>query len=691
MSTSLVEDIDFDKWSTLPNGTTVLAKNAPYIPCPVSDDEPPFPRADGSWGPHEITLLPQPHDHEHPYLVHILVEGHDCFRLPRSVTCHRFKDSDFYRYPPLPRRGHIKETVVSAWKDEIDSYRCRVLHLYGELQTAHPGPYKAPTIAIGRAEDTIFIITHNIMSYRDAVEYTRGLQRFVAEIQAFIIWGNNILGRSLMDHQPVRQCFRGAYVTSSTDFEYLSSFGVPVFYLTALSSSELPPSRYVHITELTSLCEFRTWTDIDVMRHQKDVIKGKLLHSKPLMFYPPHVDRSDPLAFERAARGYGVREDTMSFDRRLVIDSAIVNGRAHKSSVPRKPKPQESDWRRQVKSIREDWPSWGCDWDYFWHYHAVQDGLPQHTDSESPVPSHGAHFTYTVPPVHLLSNVRSDEKRAKVCFTWVCIRRIWLLRYQEYRVNHSSRIVATTNEGVPPSSFHLHTQTWRDVLSGHWWRKNSWPPQSDYDHCVFWRHGGPQLLGFSQEQLEQEQGDPADAYYSQSDDLSPLLSPGRRLRLGDFENKALCNMVVYDLALTNHKLQFEEVDDFLMHIDSMSLKDRLVRLEARRDLFRSSWDIPKAAFPWHDASWESTPNWKQAVPWYTRFCRLLSSWPRENDRESIDWDKDLSELDRWCFTSYSRSLVIFYRHTVFRVLGIAVAPLLRFPSVDTLDPIFFSM
>lgn len=364
---------------------------------------------------------------------------------------------------------------------------------------------------------------------------------------------------------------------------------------------------------------------------------------------------------------------------------------APESAVTRKPKPQDSDWRRQIKCIREEWPHWGCDWDYFWHYHAVQDGLPQYTHPDSPIPSRGAHFTYTVPPVHLLSNVRSDEKRARVCFTWVCMRRIWVLRYEEHRLNHSSQLVATTNKNAPPSLFHLHTQTWRDILSGHWWRKNSWPSQSDYDHRVFWRHGGPQLLGFSQEQLEQEQSDPNDAYYSLSDDLSPLIAPGRRLELKDFENKALCNVVVYDLALTNHKLQFEETDDFVMHTDSMSLEDRRNRLEARQDLFRSTWDIPRVAFPWHDASWEKTLNWKHAIPWYTHFRSLLSSWPRENDLASIDWEKDLSDLDQWAFTTYSRNLVIFYRRTVMQVLGVAVTPLLRYPSLDALSPNFLSM
>jgi len=64
--------------------------------------------------------------------------------------------------------------------------------------------------------------------------------------------------------------------------------------------------------------------------------------------------------------------------------------------------------------------------------------------------------------------------------------------------------------------------------------------------------------------------------------------PKRRLELKDFENKALCNLVVYDLALLNHKVQFEEMDDFIMHIDSMSLCDRHESLQACQDLFHSS-------------------------------------------------------------------------------------------------------
>ncbi|KAG6376659.1 hypothetical protein JVT61DRAFT_1653 [Boletus reticuloceps] len=72
------------------------------------------------------------------------------------------------------------------------------------------------------------------------------------------------------------------------------------------------------------------------------------------------------------------------------------------------------------------------------------------------------------------------------------------------------------------------------------------------------------LLGFSQEILEQKHTNSTDTYYSLLDNLSPLISPGHQLELKDFENKALCNLVTYDLALTNHKLQFEETDDFIM-------------------------------------------------------------------------------------------------------------------------------
>lgn len=242
-----------------------------------------------------------------------------------SIISHRFRDRDFYRYPQLPRRGYIKASVTDLWHQEVDSYRDRVLRLYEELQSIFPGPYKCPIIAVTRADNTIFTVTHNIMSYRDAVEYTRGLQRFVAEIHAFIVWGYSLLGRTLKDNGSVHPCFRGAYVSSLADFIRLSTYGVLVFYLTA---SNLPTTRYVRITELDNLCELRTWADVHAVGCNRDVVKGKLVHSKPLMFYPPpHVDSSDPLVFERAARGYAPRQDKQYFDQHLVTDSASLRTR----------------------------------------------------------------------------------------------------------------------------------------------------------------------------------------------------------------------------------------------------------------------------------------------------------------------------------------------------------------------------
>ena len=210
--------VNYDKWTTLADDTVVLLKNAPYIPRPVSKDELPFPRADGSWGPHEISLLPQMFEPEHLYLCYTIVDEHRCFHLRQSIVSHRFRDSDFYWYPQLPHQGYIKGTVTTLWHKEVDSYRQRVLRLYEELQYVFPGPYKCPAIAVSRAEDTIFMLTHNIMSYRDAVEYTRGLQRFITEIHAFIVWGYSLLGQTFKDSEPVRPCFRGAYISSLADF-----------------------------------------------------------------------------------------------------------------------------------------------------------------------------------------------------------------------------------------------------------------------------------------------------------------------------------------------------------------------------------------------------------------------------------------------------------------------------------------
>ena len=67
------------------------------------------------------------------------------------------------------------------------------------------------------------------------------------------------------------------------------------------------------------------------------------------------------------------------------------------------------------------------------------------------------------------------------------------------------------------------------------------------------------------------------------------------------------------------------------------------------------------------------------------------SWPREFDVDDIDWDKDLLGIDQWRLTDYCCSLVIFYRRAVMNVLGIAVAPLLCYPSLDGIDHSFLSM
>jgi hypothetical protein len=318
-------------------------------------------------------------------------------------------------------------------------------------------------------------------------------------------------------------------------------------------------------------------------------------------------------------------------------------------------------------------------------WHVVNSNNIVNNKQNPPVPVRGAHFLYTVPPVHLLSNVQSDDKRPRVFFTWICIRRIWLLRYEQYRVIQGSTIVTTPDKDAPPTPFHHFTQTWRDVLEGNWWRSKQWPSGVPYDHRTFWRYGGLQILGPSEEELRRNDEDPEDAHYSRQDDLSPLLQNDRRLELTDFTNKQLCNLVVYDLALVNNRVQFDETDDHVMHIACMTQSDRATRIAARKDLFRSSWNLPTVQMPWHDG------DWRLAIPWYTRFRTLLSSWPREYDVQNIEWDKDMSDLDEWRFIQHGKLVVAFYRRTVANVLGITVAPLLRYPNVDTLDPIFFTM
>jgi hypothetical protein len=268
------------------------------------------------------------YDPKHPHMAHVIIKFHDYFRLPKYIISHRFSERDFYRFPFLPRRGYVKESMIILWREEIVPYHSQVSDLYHELQRLRPGSYVAPALAVTRAEHTLMYMSTPGMSYRDAVEYFRGLQRFVAEIHAFLVWGNLMLGRSLLSSPPPDQCYRGVYVSTTVDFEQVSALAVPVYYLTALIiTPSLPLRQRVHIQNLGELCELRTWAEIGATGVNKDVVKGRLLHSKDLMFYPPHIDPVVPFAFERAARGYAPRLDTAHGDHRLYIDVSKVHSK----------------------------------------------------------------------------------------------------------------------------------------------------------------------------------------------------------------------------------------------------------------------------------------------------------------------------------------------------------------------------
>ena len=454
------------------------------------------------------------------------------------------------------------------------------------------------------------------MSYHDTIKYTCRLQCFIAEIQAFLVWENHILGHFLQKAPTTQQCFHGAYVTSSTDFKYLSSLGVPVFYLTCLSPFELPPLQYMHITELPSLCELHTWTNINVTQHQRDVIKGRLLHSKPLMFYPPHVNHLDP-------------------------HPKTVTGIARLSVFTR------NGLIRAVTGI-----NFGIIMQFKTASLNIHTVTPQFLLMVCTLPTQFHLFT-SCPTSNSMKSVLEYVLPGSVCIT----SGYFIMRNTTLIILHNSLPQQTKMPLLLHSIFTLKLgRTSCQAIGG---RRIVGPHNLImYDHHVFWHYGSPQLLGIWQEQLGQKHSDPNNAYYSLSDNLSPFITPGCQLELKDFENKALCNMVIYDLALTNHKLQFEKTDDFVMHTNSMSLEDHY-SLEVCQDLFCSSWDIPRVAFSWHNTSWEENLNWKHAIPWYTYFCLLLSSWPCENDLAPIDWEKDLSDPDQWAFTAYSHNLLIF--------------------------------
>jgi hypothetical protein len=312
----------YDVWAQSPNGTLVIASNTKQIPhIPRWDrslNPAAIPRTDGRWGLLEYSLVPQIYDPHFPFLAWISVGNHE--RLAMSTQINAFvltpNDVRFIRHSGWPHRGYLDTIVRENLQRDVVEFIDRIQLLIatqeatGELDRLGARP---PVIAMVRAHNACFSMRIPHLTYRDILEYLAGLQRAIAELQAYIMWYDRMQYQDLAT--PLvpggKRGLRGSIALRLEDYEYLRAMGVPVWL-------ELDQSWLGHLDVLKECSmesvniEARLWTQVSVTPSLQDFRAGGLVHNKPLEYYPPKVD--DPNCFERAARGYSSRVDSYRHD-----------------------------------------------------------------------------------------------------------------------------------------------------------------------------------------------------------------------------------------------------------------------------------------------------------------------------------------------------------------------------------------
>ncbi|KAJ7718895.1 hypothetical protein B0H16DRAFT_1475252, partial [Mycena metata] len=183
-----------------PNSTIVVASNTKQIPdIPVWNStlvQPLRPCIDGRWGFFEYSRVPQPFDPVFPYLAWMPTEKFN--RLGFSTKINSFEiiddiqhseESVFVRQPGWLHRGYLRTTVRERLQRDVVDYIERVREIISRERVSPIGTpnVKPPVIALVRAHNSAFCTRIPHLTYCDLLEYIAGLQRAVAELQAYIM------------------------------------------------------------------------------------------------------------------------------------------------------------------------------------------------------------------------------------------------------------------------------------------------------------------------------------------------------------------------------------------------------------------------------------------------------------------------------------------------------------------------
>ncbi|KAJ7632973.1 hypothetical protein FB45DRAFT_519693 [Roridomyces roridus] len=167
--------------------------------------------------------------------------------------------------------------------------------------------------------------------------------------------------------------------------------------------------------------------------------------------------------------------------------------------------------------------------------------------------------------------------------------------------------------------------------------------------------------------------------------LRPLRAGGTPVQGVDFESESLQALLCVDVELARAKLQFEQTDDIVLDVLLWSPQQLLNRIQARRSIFRNSWDTSFGAAPLEG-------DIHQRRAWIFQFANLLQDWPdfqvSTGTPVALTDPESWQDIDGSALLSYERRLLAFYLRTVSKTLGIFPSLPRRRPHPDVLPPLY---
>ncbi|KAK7031884.1 hypothetical protein R3P38DRAFT_3313818 [Favolaschia claudopus] len=714
----------YDVWAHTLSGSIVIGSNTKHVPSlphwdPLLDTRP-IPRIDGHWGLLEYSVVPQLHKPKFPYLAWMPTGSLDRLNLNVYINKFRLQDNPaaFVRHPSWPQRGYLETTIREKLQADVVVYICQVETLIASQESSRLSEsvgVTPPVIAMVRAHNASFCMRSPHLTYRDLLEYIAGLQQSVAELQAYILWCDQMLYAELPT--TVRNSetgLRGSIAVSEADYLVLRNLGVPVWLeLGSENLLRVEGSKQVLLQRVS--VETGLWQDAGVARSLQNIRGGALVHNKPLEYYPPPAAASTN--FEDVARGYAARTDKYNEDRYSRADvSRMLQGSdlsrknhnisprlaaevrragdlagdlmekyaAERAMIPQPEPPAlvtpkgpapSSKWYRQHLAVIESFatsqwaPKFIESWEMGLHNTS---GYPLVHDIQL-FPRSCELLLFVAPPPHLFLN-KPREKTAVMLFIWVYIRRAWMARIDRD---------LDCNESVCHG---LTTGQWREVLGGTYWKMQhprAFGGISSFNARFFWKYGGPLIFG----------SDTADDFLSM--DLSPIISQSTtgRLELSSMDDDSVKQLILWDLTLCHAQIQLDRTDEILF---AHKLRNIPVALDVRRTrrsgLFHeSTWNIPAKIPPWERG--ESEP---QRQHWLARLVEKVKEWPcasqvewflaRENfsagggERPLMAFCNGLTE-GKLCLLEMT--VVACYYQGVFNALGILAVGVVKRPKATS--------